>query len=114
VTPTQHHDVLQRLGRASGDVRAARARLREEQQAAWRHYVTTVEAALADDLDLTEPGNEDDTGSAGSAPIHELLETFHGRVDDLRVRAQLGRMEAEDLIEELQLALGSVLDHLKR
>lgn len=111
---TAHHDVLERLGKATADVKAARTRLREEQEAAWQRYVASVNAALADDLDLSSPA----AGGAGDAgepdPVHELLDAIRGRVDDLRVQAQLGRMEAAEVLEHLQDSLGSVVDRLTR
>ena len=102
-------EVRQRLGKAAGDVRAARARLREEQEAAWQRYVTTVESALADDLALPEEAEP----AERVEPVHLLLDAVHGRIDDLRVQAQLGRMEAGELLDDLQRAVDWLIDHVK-
>lgn len=107
------NEALQRLLRASEDVHAAKARLHEEQEAAWQRYVAAVEAALAADLDLTTGAGTTTTAGPTEDPVHELLDTIRGRIDDLRVQAQLGRMEAAELLDELQTAVGWVIEHVR-
>jgi hypothetical protein len=112
-TTSTTHEALERLGKAAGDIRAARAKLREEQDAAWQRYVATVEAALADDLTLPDATRDPDATGAPQDPVHLLIDALHGRVDDLRVQAQLGRMEAAELVDDLRQATAWVADHLK-
>jgi hypothetical protein len=101
---------LKALLRASADVRAARARLDAEQHEAWERYVAAVEVALADDLAV--PTGDGD-GSGEEDGWQEVLDVVRGHVDDLRVQARLGRMQAADLLEELHVANGWVLDRLR-
>ena len=111
-TTTAHprNEALRRITHASDDVRAARSRYQAEQEAAWERYVAVVDKALAEDLRLPAPTADPTTGTD---PVHELLDTVRGRIDDLRVQAQLGKMELEDLATELHAAAGRVVDLLR-
>lgn len=108
--PQAQATAFQALLRASADVRAARARLEAEQHEAWERYVHAVETALAEDLAL--PATDHDASESLDG-WHEVLDALRGRVDDLRVQSRLGRMDAADVLEELHLASGWVLDRLR-
>ena len=112
-TDQPRNEVLQRLLRASDDVQAAKQRLHDEQEAAWQRYVAAVESTLAADLDLTAATGTTTTSGPTDDPEHEVLEAVRGRIDDLRVQAQLGRMEAADLLDERQAAVGWVIEHVR-
>lgn len=110
-TETTRNEALRRLAHASDDVRAARSRYLAEQEAAWQRYVAVVDKALAEDLRLETPPPAAAAGAPD--PAHELLDAIRGRLDDLRVQAQLGRMELEDLATELHAAANRVVDLLR-
>lgn len=108
--PKIRNEALRRLARASEDVRAARSRYLAEQEAAWQRYVAVVDRAVIEDLRL-DPASRPEPPTDDEA--HRLLDQVRSRLDDLRVQAQLGRMELEDLATELRDAAGRVVDLLR-
>lgn len=98
------------LAEAMRHVRVAEQRLRDEQHAAWQRYLEDVEHILHDDLALeAEPEHLD-------AVAHRLVNTVKSHLDDLRVQAHLGTMEAEGLLDQLQRTLDQLAErvHLGR
>lgn len=88
------------------DLRAAEATLREEQHACWRRYLDEVDRILADDLRSAATTEVDETA-------HALFDGVRGRLGELRVQAQLGAMEVEDLLAQVRHALAEVSSHLR-
>ena len=88
------------------DLRAAEATLREEQHECWRRYLEEVDRILATDLPSAATKEVDETA-------HALLEGVRGRLGELRVQAQLGAMEVEDLVAKLRHALTELSGHLR-
>lgn len=98
------------LAEAMRHVRVAEQRLRDEQQAAWQRYLDDVERILTEDLSLQERPEELD------AVAHRLVNTVRSHLDELRVQAHLGSLEAEDLLDQLQRTLDQLAErvHLGR
>lgn len=80
--------------------RTARAfeRLETELQAAW----ADLEAELADDVD------------AYKAAAQRQLESWRGHVEQMRLQAKLGEMEARDTLNELEQAYEAARPHLEQ
>jgi hypothetical protein len=95
------------LGDALRDLRAAEATLRAEQHAAWRRYLDEVDRILATDLPSAATKEVDETA-------HALFEGVRGRLGELRVQAQLGAMEVEDLLAKVRHALTELSGQLHR
>jgi hypothetical protein len=87
---------------AMRDIQAAEVELRAEQDAAWRRYVERVDAILAYDLQVD--GVPDDEDDDDHDPSH-LVDGLRTLVGDLRVKAHLGAMEGEELVERVRTAL---------
>jgi hypothetical protein len=83
---------------AMRDLHEAEEVLHAEQDAAWQRYVTRVDEILAADLRADDSPEVDHVA-------HALFEGVRGRLDDLRVQAQLGAMEGQDLLTQLRAAL---------
>lgn len=94
------------LAEAMRHVRVAEERLRAEQHEAWQRYLDDVERILAQDLQV---GPEQDSGDAVA---HRLVDTVKSHLDDLRVQAHLGTMEAADLLEGLQHTLDLLVERV--
>ena len=88
------------------DLRAAEATLREEQHAVWRRYLDEVDRILANDLRSA-------TTTEVDGRAHALFEGVRGRLGELRVQAQLGAMEVEDLLAQVRHALTEMSGHLR-
>jgi hypothetical protein len=104
-------EARRRLADASADVAAARKRLRESQEAAWERYLTEVKEALSGDLELPDPAG--DEAASTEDVVHELLEAVRSWVDELRLHAHLGRMEVEEVTNELREKLGAAVNRLR-
>lgn len=90
-----HRTAFTPLRDALNDLHQAEVELRAEQDAAWQRYVKQVDRILAADLRSDRSSEVDDTA-------HALFAGVRGRLDDLRVQAQLGAMEGEDLLTQLR------------
>lgn len=116
VRPLTEQEALEAAGVVARAATALRHRLvaTPATDAAWAHYAETVEAAVFRlQLELVLAGARLTAERAHDHDdVHDALTTAseHGRqvVDTLRVRAHLGRLEAQSAAEE---ALGE-LDHL--
>ena len=81
------------------DIQAAEVELRAQQDAAWRRYVERVDAILAYGLSVDEVQDDDDHD------VSHLLVGLRTLVDELRVKAHLGAIEGEELVERVRAAL---------
>jgi molybdenum-dependent DNA-binding transcriptional regulator ModE len=73
-------------------------RLETELQAAWADF----EGELADDVDTYK------------AAAQRQLESWRGHVDQMRLQAKLGEMEARDALDELEHAYEAARPHLEQ
>jgi hypothetical protein len=95
------------LGEAMRHVQAAEQRLRDEQHEAWKRYLDDVERILAHDLHVEADHERTD------AVAHRLVGTVNSHLDDLRVHAHLGTMEAADLLAGLQHTLDQLVERVR-
>ena len=97
MTDIEPRKTLQVIGDVMHDIRVAEDDLRTEQDAALRRYMERVDAILAFGIPVTEDADHEDHT--------HVVDALRTRLGDLRVRAHLGAMDGEDLVEHVSALL---------
>lgn len=97
MTDVEPRRTFQVIGDVMHDIRVAEDDLRAKQDAALRCYMERVDAILAFGIPVTEDADHEDHTY--------VINAVRTRLGDLRVRAHLGAMDGEDLVERVSAML---------